>query len=46
MYIKYQTKYANGLLRLSRVIRETLFDRKALIDILTPEARTIASLSR
>lgn len=35
MYIKYQTKYAYGLLRLSRVIRETLFDRKALIDILT-----------
>lgn len=34
-YIKYQTKYAYGLLRLSRVIRETLFDRKALIDILT-----------
>lgn len=35
MYIRYQTKYAHGLLRLSRVIRETLFDRKTLIDILT-----------
>lgn len=35
MYIKYQTKYAHSLLNLSRVIRETLFDRKALIDILT-----------
>lgn len=33
--IKYQTKYAHGLLRLSRVIRETPFARKALIDILT-----------
>jgi hypothetical protein len=34
-YIKYQTKYAHSLLTLSRVIRETLFERKNLIDILT-----------
>lgn len=34
-YIKYQTKYAHSLLNLSRVIRETLFDRKTLVDILT-----------
>ncbi len=34
-YIKYQTKYAKSLLELSRVIRETLFDRKTMIDILT-----------
>ena len=34
-YIKYQTKYSNSLLHLSRVIRETLFERKALIDILS-----------
>ena len=34
-YIKYQTRYAHSLLNLSRVIREVLFDRKALIDILT-----------
>lgn len=34
-YIKYQTKYAHSLLNLSRVIRETLFDRKSLVDILT-----------
>lgn len=34
-YIKYQTKYGFSLLQLSRVIRETLFERKALIDILT-----------
>lgn len=42
-YIKYQTKYAYSLLNLSRVIRETLFDRKSLIDILTlqPEHRQI-----
>src|SRR3989344_2959861 len=35
MYIKYQTRFAHGLLYLSRVIRETLFERKSLIDILT-----------
>ena len=34
-YIKYQTKYAHSLLTLSRLIRETLFERKNLIDILT-----------
>lgn len=34
-YIKYQTRFAQSLLYLSRVIRETLMDRKALIDILT-----------
>ena len=34
-YIKYQTKYAHSLLTLSRLIRETLFARKNLIDILT-----------
>jgi hypothetical protein len=34
-YIKYQTKYAYSLLQLSRVIRETLFERKNLIDILS-----------
>lgn len=34
-YIKYQTKYGFSLLQLSRVIRETLFERKNLIDILT-----------
>jgi len=34
-YIKYQTKYGSSLLQLSRVIRETLFERKSLIDILT-----------
>ena len=34
-YIKYQTKYRFSLLQLSRVIREMLFEKKALIDILT-----------
>ncbi len=34
-YIKYQSKYRFSLLQLSRVIREMLFERKALIDILS-----------
>ena len=34
-YIKYQTRFAHLLLYLSRVIRETLMDQRALIDILT-----------
>lgn len=34
-YIKYQTEYRHSLLNPSRVILETLFDRKALVDILT-----------
>ena len=34
-YIKYQTKYAHSMLELSRVIKETLMDRRALVDILT-----------
>ncbi len=43
-YIKYQTKYKNSLLELSRVIRETLFDRKALIDILTLKPERILAV--
>ena len=34
-YLKYQTKYAHSMLELTRLIKETLFDRKNLIDILT-----------
>lgn len=34
-YIKCQTKFAHSLLVLIRILRETLMDRKALIDILT-----------
>lgn len=34
-YIKYQTRFGHSLLYLSRVIRETLMDQRALIDILT-----------
>jgi len=40
-YIKYQTKYGFSMLQLSRVIRETLFQRKNLIDILTMNPQRI-----
>ena len=43
-YIKYQTKYAHSLLTLSRLIRETLFERKNLIDILTLKLERILSV--
>ena len=33
--IKYHRKNAKSLLQLSRAIRETLFERRGLIDILT-----------
>lgn len=34
-YIKYQTKYKNSLLHLTRVIKESLFRRMDIIDLLT-----------
>ncbi len=34
-YLKFQTKYAHSMLELTRLIKETLFDRKNLIDIST-----------
>lgn len=43
-YIKYQARYAGSLLELSRVIRETLFDRKTLIDILTLKPERILAV--
>lgn len=33
-YLKHQTKYRHSLLNLSRIIQETLFDRRSLIDLL------------
>ena len=33
-FIKHQTKYRYSLLTLARIIQETLFDRRSLIDIL------------
>jgi hypothetical protein len=43
-YIKYQTKYGHSLLQLSRVIRETLFERKNIIDILTLMPEKLCSI--
>jgi hypothetical protein len=43
-YIKYQTKYAHSLLTLSRLIRETIFERKNLIDILTLKLERILAV--
>ena len=43
-YIKYQTKYAHSLLVLSRLIRETLFERKNLIDILSLKPERILAV--
>ncbi len=43
-YIKYQTRYACSLLQLSRIIRETLFDRKSLVDILTVTPEHMAAV--
>lgn len=43
-YIKYQTKYGYSLLQLSRIIRETLFDRKSLIDILTLHPKHLSAV--
>ena len=43
-YIKYQTKYGHSLLQLSRVIRETLFERKNIIDILTLRPEKLCSI--
>ena len=45
-YIKYQTKYAHSLLTLSRLIRETLFERKNLIDILTLKPERLLAVQR
>jgi hypothetical protein len=43
-YIKYLSKYGFPLLHMSRIIKETLFEKKSLIDIMTlsPE-RLLAS---
>jgi hypothetical protein len=43
-YIKYQTKYGHSLLTLSRMIREMLFERKNLIDILTLKPERLLSV--
>jgi len=40
-YIKFQTKFAPSLLELTRMVREVLFVRRSLIDMLTLDSTTI-----
>ena len=41
--VKHQTKYRYSLLNLTRIIRETLFDRRPLIEILSLKPPDLAS---
>lgn len=41
-YIKFQTRFERSLLELSRMIRETLFTRRPLIDLLSLSTHTIS----
>lgn len=43
-YIKFQTKFSRSLLELSRMIRETLFTRRSLIDLLSLSPATISKI--
>ena len=43
-YIKYQTKYRYSLLNLSRIIQETLFERKPLIDLLSLKIKDLTKI--
>jgi hypothetical protein len=40
-YIKYQTKYANSMLELSRILKESIFSRISIIDMLSLNSYTI-----
>lgn len=40
-YIKFQTKFGKSLLELTRMVREVLFVRRSLIDLLSLDSRTI-----
>lgn len=43
-YIKFQTKFGKSLLELSRMIKETLFTRRPLIDLLSLSTTTISRI--
>ncbi len=45
-YIKYQTKYGHSLLELSKIFRETLFERTNIIDILSLDIKRIDRLKK
>lgn len=40
-YIKFQTKFAKSLLELTRMVREVLFVRRSLIDLLSLDSTTL-----
>lgn len=43
-YIKFQTRFPRSLLELTRMIKETLFVRRSLIDLLSLSERTVSRL--
>lgn len=43
-YIKFQTKFKNSLLELTRMIKETFMFRRNLIDLLSLKARSVYKL--
>lgn len=43
-YIKFQTKFSKSLLELTRMIREVLFVRRNLIDMLSLDSKTIKKI--
>ena len=43
-YIKFQTRFPRTLLELSRMVRETLFTRRSLIDLLSLSPVTVSKL--
>lgn len=45
-YIKFQTKFKNSLLELTRMIRETIMLRRNLIDLLSLEVKTLPIIQR
>lgn len=44
-YIKFQTRFPRSLLELTRMVRETLFVRRSLIDLLSLSEKTVSRIS-
>lgn len=43
-YIKFQTRFDKSLLELTRMVRETLFTRRSLIDLLSLSEKTVSKI--
>jgi len=43
-YIKFQTRFPRSLLELTRMVRETLFTRRPLIDLLSLSSSSVSKL--